>query len=776
MPASFGPMHWKRHEGQEKDMNEIHTLQRIVFPDSDFINQVDLFYRAWEVYGDLGDGRPVPGRRCFLDTWMNLFAAKQWYKYCDLGTLYLRITGTGKCRLDIQGHTFSVVHGALTETLASLACDFGEGESTRLLPVPDASLMDGVSLAVFHGEQEGFRITEAAWCTDAPPRRKHRMAVVCCTYRRERYVKKNLRKFEGLMAAHPELSGRLHLFVSDNGRTLPGSLGGAHVDLLPNINAGGAGGFARGLMAANDGGYTRCLFMDDDVVLCPETLLRTLALADFLKEEHKDAFINGAMMSLYDRTICSESVTVRNGFWLKGYHAQVPVDGLEGVLRCVSVGDRIYEETFVSSSWWYACFSLDLYRGEYPIPCFIRGDDCEWSWRRRGVHHIAVNGICVWHTPFDYNTRRLIDHYFLPRNMYLVHSVYNQEFREEFFGYLNAFFQHFMDTWNYVSMELFLSALWDILKGWRCFLENPESLMARLRGICAEAEAMPCDDVEKLVRIRKMEDGAAVVDWFPKKESFAGKKEVEVYNLVTQSCETRRPDRRRQEWQTDEFELLALRLHGEYDALGKHLREGFRELTNREFWDRYLGLSGEEELEAQKAGGKGEAEGEVIALEDSVELLLALWEVCLGAAPGEGDSFGESLEQAMQEAVNHQVVMALEHCFAEKWPQISRSAQERRNVWEEAPSPDAPSVLTLRAEHLSAAALGMDFLRELEKTGDMEELQRMREDEKAFFCAVARYAKGREPSEEARSFLEGCLERAAGRFSDFRNEIRVNIG
>ncbi|MBR3458624.1 MAG: hypothetical protein IKH16_10820, partial [Selenomonadaceae bacterium] len=476
-----------------------YRLAGIVFPDGDFSDQAKLFYEKREFCGDMGDGRMVQGELCSFAAWMNLFAAQKWYRYCKLGGLYLSIRGEGRCRLDIQGHTLSVVHGIMTETLVSLPCDFGGGGSL-LVPVPDPSEMEGVSLRLFY-EKDGFRMEEAAWCTDVPPPRQHRMAVACCTYQRERYVRKNIRKFEGLMAAHPELSGRLHLFVSDNGRTLPEGLSSEHVDVLPNVNAGGAGGFARGLMAANDGGYTRCIFMDDDVELCPESFLRVLALTEYFKEEYKDAFVNGAMMSLYDRILCFESVTVRNGFWLKGYHAHLPVDTVYGTLKCLNVNDDIYEEDFVRSSWWFACFSLDLYKGEYPIPCFIRGDDCEWSWRRLGVHHVSMNGICVWHTPFDFNVRRLVDHYFLPRNMFLVHSIHNPDFKEEWAGYLNGFFRHFMTTYNYISAELFLSALRDVLQGWVSFTEDPVELMARLKGICQKSEAKTCNDVQKLNKV-----------------------------------------------------------------------------------------------------------------------------------------------------------------------------------------------------------------------------------------------------------------------------------
>lgn len=734
------------------------TLQRIVLPDADFSSQEELFYREKEFYGDLG-GKKVRGHLCSFDTWMNLFAAETWYRFCDLGRLYLKISGRGNCRVDILGHTLSVVHGVMSETVASVACSLGEGGSL-LVPLPEVAELEGLSLRLFY-EEGGFSLEEAVWCTDRPPGRRHRLAVVCCTYRREKYVTKNIRKFQSLMAVHRELAGRLHMFVSDNGRSLPPGLSDEDVDIIPNVNAGGAGGFGRGLMAANDGGYTRCIFMDDDVEFCPESFLRVLALTEYLKEEHKDAFVNGAMMNLFDRTICSESLTVREGLWLKPYHGRVPVADLYGTLKCLNVSEDIYEETFVSSSWWFACFSLELYRGEYPIPCFIRGDDCEWSWRRQGVRHVPLNGVCVWHTPFDFNTRRMIDHYFLPRNMFLVHSLYNPDFRQEWFVYMNGFFRHFLSTYNYASNELLLSALRDILKSWESFREEPTRLLARLQSICRKAGARACDSVEKLERVREIGSGGrsvdgkgVVVDWFPSESIFLNKEKVEVYNLVTRKYEVRRPDPLKREWQEDEYDMLVLRIYLEYEALRENLKAGFPRHTGREFWDGYLGLAPGEEKASESEGSRKE-----IRLEEGMDLLAALEDALLLLKPEE--PVAEQLEGAMQEAICHQLVLALEHYYAEEW---KRRQEEERH--EEA----GRRVLLVPVTGMDETACGMDYLL---GTREADVIRQWQEDDTEFICEVLRFYKEKEKTNELRKFLRECLRKTEIEYSDFNTDIEM---
>ncbi|WP_175463416.1 hypothetical protein [Selenomonas sp. KH1T6] len=748
-------------------MEDIKTyaLQSIVLPDGDFSEQEELFYREKDFFGEL-DGQMVQGHLCSFDTWMNLFAAEKWYQYCELGNLYLRIAGKGKCRLDILGHTLSVIHGVMSETMTSVACDLGEGGS-MLVPVPAADEAEGISLRIFC-EAGGFKMEEAAWCTDAAPQRQHRLAIACCTYKRERYVTKNIRKFQSLMAAHPELKGKLHMFVSDNGQSLPLELGDEHVDILPNMNAGGAGGFARGLMAANDGGYTRCIFMDDDVELCTEAFLRSLALCEYFKEEYKDAFVNGAMMNLFERNICSESITIRNAFWLKPYHGQVDVSDLYNTMKCLNVTEDIYEKTFVSSSWWFACFSLDLYRGEYPIPCFIRGDDCEWSWRRLGVQHVSLNGICVWHTPFDFNTRRMIDHYFLPRNMFLVHSNYNPDFKDEWYGYINGFFRHFMETYNYVSAELILSALREILKGWESFAEDPVRMMGRLQAICKKAEIKTCKNIRTLEDVRDIGSGGKsvgkkgiVVDWFPSENVFKDKKKVEAYNLVTRKCDIRRPNRLKQEWQEEEYDLQILRIQLYFDAIRDNLREGLPKLTNREFWDEYL------ELAETKGSVKPENTAEIqeVAVQEGIDLRVALEDAIIYM--DDGSLTVDKLKEAMREAVRHQMVQALEHYFAENWQQAQDSTEAAAEL--------AARETTLRvsATGIKEAASGMDYLLSYENAA--KELAQWKKNDMYFLCGLIRFQQEHEVSEENVAFLRECLDEAAKMYSDFRNAVVADV-
>lgn len=77
------------------------------------------------------------------------------------------------------------------------------------------------------------------------------------------------------------------------------------------------GGFTRDLieiMTHNDELHvTHALLMDDDIVIEPESLIKTYRILTLLKEEYEDAFIGGAMLRLDKQAIQVEAGASWNG-------------------------------------------------------------------------------------------------------------------------------------------------------------------------------------------------------------------------------------------------------------------------------------------------------------------------------------------------------------------------------------------------------------------------------------------------------------------------------
>lgn len=231
-----------------------YTLSRMVLPDADFYDSEDLFFRVSEAEHPFNGQLGARARKFSFDTWMNLFAAKKWYRYCDLGELYLELSAVGNFYLEVTGHSVDAHFGVKNESL--YAKEYTSDGEPLMINVPNAKGFDGVSFSLTFNEGNKYAFKSAAWCTEAAPKRANKIAVVTCTFKREDYIQKTIGKFTDFMERNPELGERMHLYVIDNGRTLPAGRVNKCVDIIPNKNLGGG----RRLRPRLDGGLRRRLY------------------------------------------------------------------------------------------------------------------------------------------------------------------------------------------------------------------------------------------------------------------------------------------------------------------------------------------------------------------------------------------------------------------------------------------------------------------------------------------------------------------------------------
>lgn len=253
------------------------------------------------------------------------------------------------------------------------------------------------------------------------------LAIGICTFRREEFVKKTLDAVRSHVIENSSspMQGHVHVYVSDNGRTLPAEeLSGQYIHVMPNNNAGGAGGFGRCMLEAvrdrERYGFTHILLMDDDIVLEPETLFRTYALLCTLKPERTDHMLGGGLLRLDIPYIQHANGELwqggRIGFTKRGYDLRFSQD----VLRNEEDLPMEY------NGWWYCVVPLGKdFRG-FPLPVFIHGDDIEYGLRFDG-RIMTLNGIGVWHDAFDNRKASSMEYYDM-RNTLIACAIHHPEF------------------------------------------------------------------------------------------------------------------------------------------------------------------------------------------------------------------------------------------------------------------------------------------------------------------------------------------------------------
>ena len=183
------------------------------------------------------------------------------------------------------------------------------------------------------------------------------------------------------------------------------------------------------VLKANDGGegFTNILLTDDDIVIEPETIYRTYTLMSYLKERYKTAFIGGAMLRLDRQNIQTEAGGVWNAGRLISLKHGLNLSDTEACLY------NEVEEKAEYNAWWYCAMPLSLINYQnLPMPVFIRGDDVEYGLRNM-KNLILMNGICVWHEPFE-NKYSSSMFYYIMRNRLIDNAVSGISFpMEEFF-------------------------------------------------------------------------------------------------------------------------------------------------------------------------------------------------------------------------------------------------------------------------------------------------------------------------------------------------------
>lgn len=354
------------------------TLHQLALPDPAITDQTGLFVRLTGAAALAGPEAGLsfgPGGAAAFDGYMNVFSLGTWAGQTAMTGLGLRLAGTGRLSAAL---THASSPGAAPQRLwqadIALAPEGIETPLTDHLPVPATGVL-GLQLRA----QDDATLTQGAFTAEAPTNPAPlRLAICITTYRREACVALTAARIaawlDGPGAAHlASLGAAAHLIVVDNGQSLalPPH---PQLTLIGNRNLGGAGGFARGLAAAQDAGFTHCLFMDDDASFQMESLTRTLAFLALARSPR--AAVAGAMISAGKPGHMWENGAVFDRFCRPLHMGTDLADPAE--VAAMEIAASAAKPPGFYGGWWYFAFPLAAVE-HYPFPFFVRGDDISFS-------------------------------------------------------------------------------------------------------------------------------------------------------------------------------------------------------------------------------------------------------------------------------------------------------------------------------------------------------------------------------------------------------------
>ncbi len=268
---------------------------------------------------------------------------------------------------------------------------------------------------------------------------------------------------------------------------------GDRLRIIDQPNLGGSGGYARIMYEVLHGtgphaGGIDCeqiLYMDDDILLEPESVLRAVAFSRFAREP---MLVGGQMLSLQARSQLSTmgEVVDRNQFlWRPAPETEAHHDLAARTLRQTRWLHRRVDVDY--NAWWMcliprrAAEQLGL-----PLPLFIKWDDAEYGLRARaaGFRTATVPGVAIWHMSFiekdDSSDWQAYFHY---RNRLVAAALHGPDDPRAMLK------ETFKRTLRHLMLMEY-SAVALQIKGFTDFLAGPEALFPKLPVVLDEIRAL----------------------------------------------------------------------------------------------------------------------------------------------------------------------------------------------------------------------------------------------------------------------------------------------
>lgn len=256
-------------------------------------------------------------------------------------------------------------------------------------------------------------------------------------------------------------------------------------------NLGGSGGYSRVMYEAlKNTDCEQILYMDDDIRIEPDSILRALALSRFAKSP---MLVGGQMLNLQEPShlhVMGEMVNRDNFMWSKAPFAEYDHDFAKFALDDIEQ-DRsklLHRRIDVDFNGWWMCMIPRAVAEELgqPLPLFIKWDDVEYGLRanEHGYGTASMPGTAIWHMAWS-DKDDAIDWqaYFHLRNRLVVAALHwDNPIRGLLASSLKATFKHLLCL-EYSTVAIQNRAIDD-------FLAGPEHIASILESALPDVRKM----------------------------------------------------------------------------------------------------------------------------------------------------------------------------------------------------------------------------------------------------------------------------------------------
>lgn len=626
-------------------------LFKIVLPDKRVPNAEEMYYTSdtaqlvfdennCQEYLRLNRGETVT-----FDRYFNLFSYEKYLRFTKVQKIRVALQCKGSVAVSLMAHrTWNGIRGDYTtevlqtiqldsdeKTTAEIEWDFSSERlktkrverynSAGKIKNKKAYSITGFYYLKVVALSDDARIFGGAYYADEVEMNPVRMAIGICSYRREKYVVENTSLIKRELIDNPEssIAGALDIFVADNGQTLKEYMEESeHVKIFYNKNYGGSGGFTRTLMEVwyRRNEFTHILLMDDDIVIEPNVLIKTINFLRVLREEYANAHIGGSMLHI--TSPCYQYEMGANWSGKAKSWNRWDVSSVKNLL------ENEAEKKVNFNGWFYTCMPINVMeKNGLPFPFFIKGDDIEYG-IRNADKIIMMNGIGVWHEPY---IMKFSSHlrYFDYRNKLVLDCVHNQMHNEKKIRKVlknrcvEALYRQEYDT-----AEFYMLAMEDFLKGVDFFLNQEEDKYLQKLLKMRETSFMTAKELKKKkcrfsqVQFEKSDKYTKNVFWnlidsitcnanlLPK---IFYKRDLQIVNYEKYNPKEYRRCSKVLQWSPTRNKGMLTQVHRKrflklrirllvlewkvrlnYERVAKEYVERTREITSLEYWEKHLNL------------------------------------------------------------------------------------------------------------------------------------------------------------------------------------------
>ena len=573
-------------------------LQNLLFPEAGICSETTLYMRKKDDVDFLAHNKALAFSKnavCTFDTYFNSLSIEKWKKYTKINSISLVLKLKGDFEITLLNK--EKIHDTIVEKVISIHHISSDKATTITFPfhifefkgMLFFKLKALTDISEYYGGWYESQMDEAQL-------QDVNLAINICTFKREAFVLKNLEILNEniLNNEENELSEHLQIFISDN--------------------AGGVGGFTRGLIEImeHQSSYsaTHALMMDDDIVIETESLYRTYSILRCIKDEYKEAFIGGAMLRLDKQRIQVESGAIWNAGNLVSLKCGLDLGQVDACLY------NEIEEYAEYNAWWYCCTPMSIVNDKnLPLPIFIRGDDLEYGLRNT-KNLILLNGICVWHEPFENKYSSFLNYYIL-RNLLYDNALHCPNYSKwDFLKQLYKTTIRELTYYRYKNVELLFKGVEDFYKGVK-FLENTDAEKLHKEVMKMGYKAVPVEQLDmrfsypvyqrslqkqegKIKRLRRFATLNGLL--LPAKYTtitsmalcrpinFYRTKRVMQYDVASKKAFIVERDRKRTMQLLQELLKLTLKTLTVYDFKMQEFGKNVGRITNIDFWKKYLDI------------------------------------------------------------------------------------------------------------------------------------------------------------------------------------------